>query len=248
MASSSRDSRSESPTSSVSDSLHPPTPRSPYPQPELNGHTPVVLSDQSPQWVFPEPNNTEPLTNGHSPPVIPDPQPELWIPHEPNTRSVGTQTDGTQVNGTQTNGTHSPERPRTDGRPLKTGSCYCGTIRLSIFEEPISVYLCHCIGCRKVSGAPFSSLALYDPSYVAIRGATAAVTFQNNYVTRYFCGTCGSMFKTEYEQEWEISIPTGILDGDQDDFYPEIEVFYSQRAHWLPPIAPEEGRFRRLPE
>ena len=38
----------------------------------------------------------------------------------------------------------------------QTGGCQCGKVRYEISEEPVSVYICHCLDCQRLTGSAFS--------------------------------------------------------------------------------------------
>ncbi|KAI1137880.1 Mss4-like protein [Hypoxylon sp. FL0543] len=197
--------RSDSSTTPEGDSLRPAAPRLHYAEPVANRFPPprsevINHRDVNPWMIYEQPhrepltnghspspgvvpaqrpNTREWLTNGHPPPDTPYPQPEPWIRHESN------------IPGPPTDRTNSPERP------LRTGSCSCGAIRLSIYDFPRDRYLCHCDRCKKAYGTAFGSFASYHPADVAVTGAFAAIIFRDDWVWRHFCGRCGSVFKTE---------------------------------------------------
>ena len=74
---------------------------------------------------------------------------------------------------------------------LHTGSCRCGAVQFAVSAEPFHVSYCHCMDCRKASGAPVSAFVGFPSDQVAIEGDTLAV-FQNGPVRRSFCNRCGT--------------------------------------------------------
>ena len=72
-----------------------------------------------------------------------------------------------------------------------TGGCRCGAVRFEAAAQPHHISYCHCVDCRKVSGAPVSAFVGFMAEEVAIRG-DVLVTYQNGTVTRSFCGVCGT--------------------------------------------------------
>jgi hypothetical protein len=74
---------------------------------------------------------------------------------------------------------------------LHTGSCRCGAVQFAVSAEPFHVSYCHCMDCRKASGAPVSAFVGFPSDQVAIEGDTLAA-FQNGPVKRSFCNRCGT--------------------------------------------------------
>jgi hypothetical protein len=53
---------------------------------------------------------------------------------------------------------------------IRTGSCACGQLTFRTQGEPKRVGLCHCMTCRKISGAPFNAYVIFAIDQVAISG------------------------------------------------------------------------------
>jgi hypothetical protein len=44
-----------------------------------------------------------------------------------------------------------------------TGGCLCGAMRFRAQGEPLDVASCHCVNCRKMSGAAFATFVVFAP-------------------------------------------------------------------------------------
>jgi hypothetical protein len=44
-----------------------------------------------------------------------------------------------------------------------TGECLCGAIKYKAYGDPIDVASCHCVNCRRMSGAAFATHAVFKP-------------------------------------------------------------------------------------
>ena len=79
----------------------------------------------------------------------------------------------------------------------KTGGCLCGQIRYEIKSEPIMTGVRHCKNCQKQAGTAFSTLAGFQKTDIEFMGDLALYkdndTDTGDTVSRYFCGTCGSL-------------------------------------------------------
>jgi hypothetical protein len=65
------------------------------------------------------------------------------------------------------------------------GSCLCGAVRIELSGKPYRVGICHCLDCRKKSGAIFTSWAIYPVNQVKVTGKTASRKLRNDYAPVY---------------------------------------------------------------
>jgi hypothetical protein len=107
------------------------------------------------------------------------------------------------------------------------GGCLCGSVRIAAAGAPYRVGLCHCLDCRKHSGAVFGASAIFPAHAVTITGATA------EHKGRHFCPACGSSLFGRSGDEIEVSL--GCLDAP-NQLTPTYELWIIRREHWLPPF------------
>jgi hypothetical protein len=111
-----------------------------------------------------------------------------------------------------------------------TGGCACGQLTFRARGEPKRIGLCHCMTCRKLSGAPFNAFVIYPAGQVTLDGA-----FERWSATpdsrRCFCPACGSQV-FERDQADEIEIKLGAFD-EPDLFRPTYEAWTKRRESWL---------------
>jgi hypothetical protein len=74
---------------------------------------------------------------------------------------------------------------------MLAGGCHCGAIRYEVWGEPVYHALCHCSDCRRQTGAPVVSWALFPNDKLTIAGTPSAYA-SSEHARRHFCGTCGS--------------------------------------------------------
>jgi len=108
-----------------------------------------------------------------------------------------------------------------------TGGCLCGSVRLVASGLPYRVGLCHCLDCRKLSGALFLASAIFPEGAVTIEGET------RGYAGRRFCPRCGSAVFARTGDEIEVSL--GCLDAP-NQLTPTYENWIIRREAWLPPL------------
>jgi hypothetical protein len=94
-----------------------------------------------------------------------------------------------------------------------TGGCYCGAIRYTADQEPISLANCHCANCRKAAGAQAVAwITVPRSSFTFEKGNPARYTTETG-ALRTFCSTCGTSLTYERDtRPGEIDITTGSLD------------------------------------
>ena len=129
------------------------------------------------------------------------------------------------------------------------GSCLCGSIRYQA-EGPLSLAArCHCVQCRKASGAEFATNAnVPAASFRLVAGAELLGSFC---VTpgraRCFCTRCGSpLFKKSDDQRDVVRIRLGSLDTEAD-VQPVAHAFVSEKPRWSH-IHDDLPQFAGLPE
>ena len=117
---------------------------------------------------------------------------------------------------------------------MRTGGCQCGALRYESAGEPIALYACHCLECRKQ--VPSAGLRV-------TRGAPQFWTRSADSGRRLkcaFCPHCGSRVWHQREEPTEtITIKAGSLD-EPVDFSAAIHIWTSRK---LPGMAiPADAR------
>ena len=116
---------------------------------------------------------------------------------------------------------------------MLSGGCHCGAIRYQMPEDVAHHALCHCIDCRKASGAPVVAWALAPTDQIAITGSPHAYA-SSEHGRRHFCGSCGtSLFYTN-----DVIFP-GMTDVqsatlDAPDALPlQVQIQTAERIGWM---------------
>ncbi|MBV1708083.1 MAG: GFA family protein [Hyphomicrobiales bacterium] len=116
------------------------------------------------------------------------------------------------------------------------GGCNCGNVRYECAERPVVHLICHCMDCKKATGAG-SAAAVFVPSDRLIFSA-AKLAFHEveaasgRHVQRGFCVNCGSLISSRWrEQSKYQALMVGSLD-DQSIFEPKVEVWISRAKAW----------------
>lgn len=115
------------------------------------------------------------------------------------------------------------------------GGCCCGAIRYRVEGSPRRVTHCHCVHCRRTSGAPFVTWAEYDAGRFAILQGEPGRYEARPTAPRQFCRDCGTQltFRDETEPEW-VDITAASLD-DPNGVAPEDHVWCDRKLAWIQP-------------
>ncbi|MEM1364966.1 MAG: GFA family protein [Pseudomonadota bacterium] len=108
------------------------------------------------------------------------------------------------------------------------GGCACGAIRFEARGDPLRVGLCHCLDCRKRTGAPYFATVFYHVGQVSISGERRTDGGWS------FCPKCGSTVHAQTDTDIELAL--GCFDEPRR-FEPGYELWTIRREPWLAPVA-----------
>jgi hypothetical protein len=133
---------------------------------------------------------------------------------------------------------------------MRTATCSCGQLKLSVDGEPRVVVVCHCLACQRRTGSVFASLASFATPYRVTGTAMEYVrTGDHGASFRFrFCPVCGTtLFHTEegYENR-SVSVAVGAF-ADPSFPAPRVSVYDCRRHHWVELPAGVEA-YERDPE
>ncbi|MCB1093577.1 MAG: GFA family protein [Verrucomicrobiae bacterium] len=120
--------------------------------------------------------------------------------------------------------------------PMIEGGCLCGLVRYRLKVPPTHLGDCHCLDCRRASGAPYvtwGSVAREDLEILS--GEVRTIHFADR--IRSFAGCCGTpLFFDDGSAENPIDVTIASLD-DPTPFAPESAIWTEDRLPWvnLPP-------------
>lgn len=118
-------------------------------------------------------------------------------------------------------------------RRIAEGGCRCGAVGLRAYGEPSTVVYCHCVDCRRSSGAPVSLFAGYRIEQVEMDREKARGYASSPDIIRSFCAGCGTPLSYEDGRlEGEIYVHVGVFE-DPEPFEPEAHNWISQKLGWL---------------
>jgi len=113
------------------------------------------------------------------------------------------------------------------------GGCCCGAVRYRIDGVPRRVAHCHCLHCRRTSGAPFLTWAeVSSAQFTYLRGRPGRYESRPQ-VTREFCADCGTQLTYRHDDEpGTIDVTACSLDGP-DGLVPEDHVWSHRLLPWI---------------
>jgi hypothetical protein len=134
---------------------------------------------------------------------------------------------------------------KEEAKMTRTGGCFCGAVRYEITGPVLNQTVCHCLGCKRSSGAgalPWITVETVD--FKVTKGTLAEVrsdkfpkdTCDGYGGVRTFCFKCGTpiSFKGDGRTD-KVDITVGSLD-DLKNFSPKEDVFPEQRLPWIKPV------------
>jgi hypothetical protein len=103
---------------------------------------------------------------------------------------------------------------------MLTGGCQCGAVRYEIAEEPVGIYVCHCLECRKQSASAFGISVIVPARGFAVKQGTAKEwsrpTDSGRTLFCMFCPDCGSRLWHATPGQETVSVKGGSLDEPPD--------------------------------
>ena len=132
---------------------------------------------------------------------------------------------------------------------MLTGSCLCGGVKYEAEGPVIGMARCHCVQCRKASGAEFATNgSVQAKSFRVVAGEELLGRYQSSPGRfRVFCTRCGSpLYKQDSERPHQVRLRLGTLDSELDQT-PLCHVFVSEKPRWSE-ITDGIAQYEKAPE
>ena len=119
----------------------------------------------------------------------------------------------------------------------------CGGVRYRLHAEPIELSDCHCLDCRRASGAPFVTWGTVSKEDIELlSGELRKVSHAGR--LRSFAACCGTpLFFQDDEASASIDVTIASLDEPRS-YTPEVAIWTEDRLPWVE-LNPERKAFRR---
>lgn len=118
------------------------------------------------------------------------------------------------------------------------GRCHCGAVRYTGRSDPVYSCECHCLDCRRLSGAGHLALMAVPAADMVFTGplkAYGAVVDSGATVTNHFCGDCGSQIYKTGELMPDVAFIVASTLENPDVFQPRVSLYTSRALSWDPP-------------
>lgn len=114
-----------------------------------------------------------------------------------------------------------------------TGRCYCGASTFSATTPPEHVAICHCVDCRRITGAAVPAFAAFGPDQMTITPDPGPGIEATPGVRRCFCQTCGSPLSATFDYlPDQVYVPIGILDS-AETLNPDLHCHSADMLPWV---------------
>ncbi|KAJ5601739.1 hypothetical protein N7510_011273 [Penicillium lagena] len=127
---------------------------------------------------------------------------------------------------------------------MPSGSCACRHIRYTVPVQPSGLVNCHCVECRKQSGAPYQGFIHFPKD--AVKWDNKPTEWRSSETaSRFFCPRCGSTLMMSLDSEpSSLGIAVGTLDDDGSVQVPPpaSHIFLKEKASWFQ--LPDDGAKR----
>ena len=103
----------------------------------------------------------------------------------------------------------------------REGGCRCGAVRFRVTAAPMLTMACHCRGCQRMTGGPYSlSAAIPTPAFEVTQGEPVPGGMKSE-ARHHFCPSCMSwMFTTAAGMPF-VNVRSTMLD-DPEGFEPFV--------------------------
>ena len=118
---------------------------------------------------------------------------------------------------------------------ILNGGCLCGAVRYRVHGQPFHVTHCHCISCRKASGAAF--LTWFTVRLIELEWLSEKPVYYHSStaVQRGFCPHCGATLSYQHESDPDdIDITAATLDAPEQ-LAPEFHAWWQEHLDWGEP-------------
>jgi len=109
-----------------------------------------------------------------------------------------------------------------------TGTCFCGSVEVSVTGDPVIMGYCHCKDCRDWLSAPVNAFTIWRPDSVSVtKGASNLGTFnRTDRSDRKWCKSCGGHVLTEHPQAGVVDVYAATI--PTFPFKPALHVHYQE--------------------
>ncbi|OCK76059.1 hypothetical protein K432DRAFT_396746 [Lepidopterella palustris CBS 459.81] len=130
-----------------------------------------------------------------------------------------------------------------------TGQCACGAVKIQ-FDLPKAdgipkQALCHCIFCKRVTGACFTRSIVVPQSSISFPAAVPQLYVHSPSLKWHFCSACGGqLFSENAVLAGKAIVRVGTLDRQEEFEEVQLQLFCKRTNGWVKgALEAENGRF-----
>jgi hypothetical protein len=112
------------------------------------------------------------------------------------------------------------------------GGCFCGRVRYRVAGEPLRSAVCHCVSCRRTSGAPSVAWLTFPYRSLSFVSGEPADYRSSDEVSRTFCQGCGTSLTYRHDEDPDtVDVTAASLDRP-DEFPPTRHIWLEDKLAW----------------
>jgi hypothetical protein len=115
---------------------------------------------------------------------------------------------------------------------VRDGGCFCGKVRYRLSESPPTSVICHCVSCRRASGAQSVAWLTFAVEGFSFISGEPARYRSSAEVVRTFCGQCGTTLTYQHDGDLDFIDVTAASLDDPEEFPPTHHVWMEDRISW----------------
>jgi hypothetical protein len=115
---------------------------------------------------------------------------------------------------------------------VSDGGCLCAKVRYSVSERPQISAICHCVSCRRASGAQSVAWLTFAIEGFSFVTGDPARYRSSAKVSRTFCGQCGTTLTYQHDDELDFIDVTAASLDDPEEFPPTHHVWMEDAISW----------------
>jgi hypothetical protein len=114
------------------------------------------------------------------------------------------------------------------------GGCHCGAVRYQVTGKPKDVALCHCIDCRRSSGAPVMAWAGFSEECLSLTKGHPKIINSSGATYRSFCPDCGTglFYRNAEILPGVVEVQLSTLD-DPNALEPTVQLQTAEQLRWM---------------
>ena len=110
------------------------------------------------------------------------------------------------------------------------GTCYCGSVKVTVRGAPRASAICHCNSCRKWHAAPINAWSIWKAEDVTISGGPTITSKQNEASGRVSCATCGGCVANHKPARDMMVVYPMTMAGSGLNYTPAFHIYYDERV------------------